>query len=471
MLARSLQNNKAVGLGAAALVGGVLVFLLWTYTTSSSASPPTPPTKPLKTSSASHAADTAEQKSEQEKSASEDQDRHSIDRRRTSLEHNTPAQEPEHSEQLNETYPPEEHEEHEQPEHPEPQATPAVSVSADVPEPAILKTVQTPLEPKQPEQPKEIEHPVLADKAEEPELPEHPEVESIPATSVSADTEIDIAVPEPATIDIEHRVPQEPEPLAQPEQPEQPEPELTATTSATSDDGVDIEVPEPAIVKSSDSAPNSGHKWADLINEVEQIALTKTQEPSQQLTQVTEQETTDIDGLLTGLPAATAPAFDHHVVKAEISNPVVTSMPSHGTLNAPTNGSSLETSIHNRDASRRELNTNAAVFTPSWLLKTSPAPTHTSGTSPAPKQGSTVAPHDSANGKSKPPRCRFWPKCTNKSCKFTHPTLPCRDPDNCTFGDRCLFVHPKDLNKRKEIRRPARGNAIAAAAAATTAAQ
>ncbi|KAF9989054.1 hypothetical protein BGZ75_007736 [Mortierella antarctica] len=468
MLARSLQNNKAVSLGAAALVGGVLVYLLWTYTTSSSAPPPTPPTKPLKTSSASHAADTAEQKSEQEKSASEDQDRHSIDRRRTSLEHNTPAQEPEHSEQLNETAPSEQTE-HEQPEHPELQATPAVSVSADVPEPAILKTVQTPLEPKQPEQPKGIEHPALVDQAKKPELPEHPEVKSIPATSASADTEVDIAAPEPATIDIEHRVPQEPEPLAQPEQPEQPEPELTATTSATSDDGVDIEVPEPAIVKSSDSAPNSGHKWADLINEVEQIALTKTQEPSQQLAKVTEQETTDIDGLLTGLPAATAPAFDHHVVKAEISNPVVTSLPSHGTLDAPTNGSPLEASIHNRDASRRELNTNAAVFTPSWLLKPSPAPTHTSGTSPAPKQGPTVAPHDSANGKSKPPRCRFWPKCTNKSCKFTHPTLPCRDPDNCTFGDRCLFVHPKDLNKRKEIRRPARGNATAAAAA--TAAQ
>ncbi|KAF9571227.1 hypothetical protein EC968_000823 [Mortierella alpina] len=522
MLARSLQNNKAVGLGAAALVGGVLVYLLWTYTTSSS-TPPPPPTKPLKTSSVPEAADTAEKKSEQEKFASEDQERQSIDRRRTSLEHTTPAQEPkdseqpnepEHSEQTEQTEQPEEHEQSENPEHPEPQVTPAVSVSAKDeanhegklqtgesafstssvpltmqipnpithrpitlfkidPEPVIPKTEElTPQEPEQPKRPTEIEHSVQVDHLEEDEQPEQPESESIPATSGT--NEADTAVLEPTTIEIENGVSQEPEQPEKPEQPEQPEqleqpeqPELDliATTSSVSDNEVDIEVPEPAIIKSADSAPNSGHKWADLINEVEQIALTKTQEPSPPPTKVTEQETMDVDGTSTGLPAATAPAFDPHVVKAEIPNPVAASLSSsQGTSDAATttNRGSLEPSIHNRDATRRELNTNAAVFTPSWLLKPSPAASHTSGTI-APKQGSPAAPHDSANGKSKPPRCRFWPKCTNKSCKFTHPTLPCRDPDNCTFGDRCLFVHPKDLNKRKEIRRPARGNSAAAA--------
>ncbi|KAF9951077.1 hypothetical protein BGZ72_007316 [Mortierella alpina] len=445
MLARSLQNNKAVGLGAAALVGGVLVYLLWTYTTSSS-TPPPPPTKPLKSSSVPHAPDTAEQQPEQKKPVSEDGERHSIDRRRTSVEQSTPAQEPEHSEQPKETEHSEQTnqpEEHEQPAHPEPQSTSAVSVSAGIPEPAVLKTEEhVPQEPKQPDQPTEIEHSAQVEQPEELEQPEQSELELIPAPSVSADTEVVTEDPEPATIEIENRVPQESE-----------------LTIVTPDNEAEIEVSEPVIIKSTESAPNSGHKWADLINEVEQIALTKTQEPSQQQTKVFDQEKPDTDGIATGLPTVTAPAFDTHVVKAEIPTPVAVSVPSHGALDAPTNGSSLESSIHNRDAVRRELNTNAAVFTPSWLLKPTPEPTHTSGTSPAPKQGSP-APHDSANSKLKPPRCRFWPKCTNKSCKFTHPTLPCRDPDNCTFGDRCLFVHPKDLNKRKEVRRPARGNTV-----------
>ncbi|CAO3563414.1 unnamed protein product [Mortierella alpina] len=504
MLARSLQNNKAVGLGAAALVGGVLVYLLWTYTTSSSAPPPPPSKKPLKAPATLHPTDTAEQEIEQEKPASENQDRHSIDRRRTSIEQSTPAQEPEHHEQLNEQLTEAAHsgqtdqlDDHEPSEHPEPLATPAISVSADneadheVPEPAILKTEEhRSQEPEQPEQPKETEHSAQV-APEEREQSEQPEFESIQKTSVSADTEIDTAVLEPATLDSEtrasleseqtdeHEQPEEPKQLEETEQPEepeqpeqmeqleQPEPELTATISVTPDNKVDIEVPEPAIIKSTDTAPNSGHKWADLINEVEQIALTKTQEPSPLPAKVIEQEITDTEGITTALPAATVPTLDHHVVKAEIPNPVAVPLSSNGSLDTTTNGASLEPSIHN-NAARRELNTNAAVFTPSWLLKPSPAPTQTSGTNSATKQGSPAASHDSANGKSKPPRCRFWPKCTNKSCKFTHPTLPCRDPDNCTFGDRCLFVHPKDLNKRKEVRRPARGNPAATAGTTTT---
>ncbi|GAA5799271.1 hypothetical protein HPULCUR_004681 [Helicostylum pulchrum] len=42
-------------------------------------------------------------------------------------------------------------------------------------------------------------------------------------------------------------------------------------------------------------------------------------------------------------------------------------------------------------------------------------------------------------------RCDYWPACTNKNCKFSHPTAPCRAGDECTFGKRCSFVHPKDL--------------------------
>ncbi|ORZ00921.1 hypothetical protein BCR43DRAFT_511861 [Syncephalastrum racemosum] len=41
-------------------------------------------------------------------------------------------------------------------------------------------------------------------------------------------------------------------------------------------------------------------------------------------------------------------------------------------------------------------------------------------------------------------RCDYWPTCTNKNCKFRHPVKPCRAGDACSFGDRCMFLHPKD---------------------------
>ncbi|KAI9286045.1 hypothetical protein BC943DRAFT_359747 [Umbelopsis sp. AD052] len=42
-------------------------------------------------------------------------------------------------------------------------------------------------------------------------------------------------------------------------------------------------------------------------------------------------------------------------------------------------------------------------------------------------------------------RCRYWPKCTNKKCKYVHPMYPCRNDPNCKFGERCIYYHAKDL--------------------------
>ncbi|KAI8990108.1 hypothetical protein BDB01DRAFT_494749 [Pilobolus umbonatus] len=41
-------------------------------------------------------------------------------------------------------------------------------------------------------------------------------------------------------------------------------------------------------------------------------------------------------------------------------------------------------------------------------------------------------------------RCNHWPFCTNKNCKFWHPFKMCRSGDDCHFGDKCVFVHPRD---------------------------
>ncbi|KAI8596993.1 hypothetical protein EDD21DRAFT_386621 [Dissophora ornata] len=119
-----------------------------------------------------------------------------------------------------------------------------------------------------------------------------------------------------------------------------------------------------------------------------------------------------------------------------------------------------ETSNHNDDkvqtlrevsrvAQHSELNAAAPEFKPSWVSSPSPAP--------APRAPATRDAPSSQDqqGKMKS-RCRFWPKCTNKSCKFTHPSLPCRDPENCSFGDRCIFMHPNDL-----LPRPSRHSSLA----------
>lgn len=40
-------------------------------------------------------------------------------------------------------------------------------------------------------------------------------------------------------------------------------------------------------------------------------------------------------------------------------------------------------------------------------------------------------------------RCKFYPSCSNVSCLFYHPSLPCKIFPNCKFGDSCAYVHPK----------------------------
>ncbi|KAG0338495.1 hypothetical protein BG004_007201 [Podila humilis] len=100
-------------------------------------------------------------------------------------------------------------------------------------------------------------------------------------------------------------------------------------------------------------------------------------------------------------------------------------------------------------AQHSELNADAAAFTPTWAT----APRYV----PAPIQRPRTAtrPEEPVKLKS---RCRFWPKCTNKSCKFVHPTIYCRDPSNCTFGDRCVFIHPSDVTRMQQSQEAAKKN-------------
>ncbi|KAG9324951.1 hypothetical protein KVV02_005190 [Mortierella alpina] len=94
-----------------------------------------------------------------------------------------------------------------------------------------------------------------------------------------------------------------------------------------------------------------------------------------------------------------------------------------------------------RVAQHSELNAKAPEFKPSWMPGSTSVPIRTP--TPVPRGGTPT--QEQVKMKS---RCRFWPNCTNKSCKFTHPSSPCRDPENCTFGDRCIFIHPSDMKPR-----------------------
>ncbi|KAF9913031.1 hypothetical protein EC991_005899 [Linnemannia zychae] len=93
-----------------------------------------------------------------------------------------------------------------------------------------------------------------------------------------------------------------------------------------------------------------------------------------------------------------------------------------------------------RVAQHSELNAKAAEFKPSWLPSVTAAPVRPNGAA-----ANGVPVQEPVKMKS---RCRFWPNCTNKSCKFTHPSTYCRDPENCSFGDRCNFIHPNDMTPR-----------------------
>lgn len=57
---------------------------------------------------------------------------------------------------------------------------------------------------------------------------------------------------------------------------------------------------------------------------------------------------------------------------------------------------------------------------------------------------SIAVPVDGAKSNTKQKeRCKYYPSCTNLSCGFYHPTLPCKIFPNCKYGDSCAYTHPQ----------------------------
>ncbi|CAM0135606.1 hypothetical protein VKS41_005257 [Umbelopsis sp. WA50703] len=41
-------------------------------------------------------------------------------------------------------------------------------------------------------------------------------------------------------------------------------------------------------------------------------------------------------------------------------------------------------------------------------------------------------------------RCRYWPRCSNRKCKFVHPVYKCKFDKKCPFDTLCAFRHSTD---------------------------
>ncbi|KAJ2910724.1 hypothetical protein GGI21_000567 [Coemansia aciculifera] len=48
-------------------------------------------------------------------------------------------------------------------------------------------------------------------------------------------------------------------------------------------------------------------------------------------------------------------------------------------------------------------------------------------------------------------RCRFWPNCNNKNCKYSHPSRTCLKYPNCAYGEHCVFIHPSDAQRINDV--------------------
>ncbi|KAJ2396513.1 hypothetical protein GGI05_001082 [Coemansia sp. RSA 2603] len=48
-------------------------------------------------------------------------------------------------------------------------------------------------------------------------------------------------------------------------------------------------------------------------------------------------------------------------------------------------------------------------------------------------------------------RCRFWPSCSNRNCKYVHPSQTCRMYPECAFDTACIYIHPSDVQKINSV--------------------
>ncbi|KAF9107425.1 hypothetical protein BGX27_008762 [Mortierella sp. AM989] len=452
MSSNSLANNNAVRLGAAALVGGLVVYLIWSATSSSSTPRPPPSSSSTFTSSTATTTTTsatttsssrAEKKSSSRRSESKGEEEETqIQRQRQSVDIDRPlahkAQEP--SVTISSVL--EEKDEEE-----------VVIVDRE----AIILVAEHSHKETGSIQGKVTEVETIAVEESSTHSAESIEEENkeIDEQQLSQDAEKIESVIEAIEEQVEEQVEEQTEEQAE-EQIE--ESEVHVEDQSTDINNQDEEIKEETYEREIDiGAPAICPPFVPQQEELEHVKEDSTEHGEE-------------------LESASDISFSY--INVEISETITSSSslflePSMdtaavdvATVNTHANEASTTRTSHHA------LNTKAAVFTPSWMPSTVSNETSfesrsnflatpmqdtsyhwtLNSTASLSQSQSELQLNDAAqqeNGRVKmKSRCRFWPNCTNKACKFTHPSLPCRDPDNCSFGDRCNFIHPKDLTRK-----------------------
>ncbi|KAF9434207.1 hypothetical protein BGZ76_008376 [Entomortierella beljakovae] len=439
MSSNSLANNNAVRLGAAALVGGLVVYLIWSSTSSSSTPRPPPSSSPTTsrasstktttttttttatTSGSAASSSEIEEKSSSKSSDSSDQvesrSRQSVDIERSVVHKSgstlaTALTIPEGEEEEEE----EKEEEKEEEEEEDDDDDDVVVVERSIDRETIAQDIQHSKKETESIQGKEVDVSDISESKIVPEL-----------------------LPQPSTVSFEEN------------------------------NQGSIEVSENVKSEAKENQVYQAHNTEQPIKDwvqVDEVIKEEARENEfgtstvQTSNVVQHEEEVEESSESTEERSATIPSSSSNT---EVS---IIAASSESVLPATVDVDHVEDTQTNETAkSRTSLNTNAAVFTPSWMPAPPADPESQSlvmETDPSYEWSSSFNNGESMsqsqfyeqaslleNGRVKmKSRCRFWPNCTNKACKFTHPTLYCRDPENCTFGSRCNFIHPKDLTRK-----------------------
>ncbi|KAF9191337.1 hypothetical protein BGZ50_009455 [Haplosporangium sp. Z 11] len=507
MSSNTLANNSALRLGAVALLGGVLVYWLWT--SSRSSSPKTPPTDPQGTKSTSTTTTTTTSKApankkdkekEKEKKTETEKDTGSIGSKdsetnksshtatKTTLTTTTTTirkaavvesesvhadkdakyvevilteaqQTTEHVAQDHRSQNAEEHVEKEEIKVVEALHEPVVAAVA------VATVADAIVEPTVSSTPVAIEHAEETVDAVEQVTEETVAVDVVivePLIESVQETEA-VPVPEPVHPSEEQELEQEQEMEMEIEQEQE---QLQVQTQEVAEEIQELveDDAESELVETDEEEifelvferdahpPTSGLAFASKIAHEQVMEVEEKQEQEEEeKVETKEQEHVEIEVEVVTPTTLVGEEMDltkdtHIDTMESIEVKVVESVTSTSRKTTESWASATEDKVQtlqevSRVAQHSELNARAPEFKPTWLMGSTTTAVKTQ-----------VEPMRAVTPVSEPikmkSRCRFWPNCTNKSCKFTHPSQPCRDPANCTFGDRCNFIHPNDASPR-----------------------
>lgn len=138
---------------------------------------------------------------------------------------------------------------------------------------------------------------------------------------------------------------------------------------------------------------------------------------------------------------------DDEAKKANDYTPALSS----ATLEEKEEGEGISTISRQLPHTKSTLNAQAPKFVPSQAVKAGDSATASSSSSSA----SSLLSENGVKKQNRPlvanRKCKYWPACSNRNCKYVHPQKTCRAYPYCSYGDNCIFVHPNDVTKINDV--------------------